>query len=151
MTELIREWIIGVTAVSLLTAAAKAFAEGTPGEKVIRLAGSVALLLALILPLRGLRIDITGEYRAYMSASGLAEAGDGAGELLCSALERELSAAVAAEASRRGLAVRAFVDCDYSEGAAVPQACRVAAAYDAGLSAWISENLGEVKISFDGG
>ena len=56
MTELVRQWLLGVACTSLILAVADSLAPDGGVKKVCRLAGGLALLLAAVSPL--LRLDI---------------------------------------------------------------------------------------------
>lgn len=126
MTELLRNWVLGITAASLLCAAAEAMTKDAPGRQAVRLVSALALLLSVVLPLRGYRSgDLTALFDAYdlelrrETAHGEARTD----ELLCRVTGESLGQWVEAQAAARGIGCRAQVGTVLREGGAVPVSC----------------------------
>ena len=86
MTQLLCEWILGIVAVSLLSSFALSLAGEAPSRRVIRLMSAFALLLAVVLPLKGVdagafRTSLAAYERAYQRETESVTASSD--ELLC--------------------------------------------------------------------
>ena len=72
MTELARQWLLGVACTALVLAVADSLAPDRSVKKVCRLAGGLALLLAAVSPLLrlepGALVDVLEGYRAQVQS-----------------------------------------------------------------------------------
>lgn len=126
MTELVREWILGIVAVSLLSSFALSLAGEAPSRRIIRLMSALALLLAVILPLKG--VD-AGTFRASLAAYEGAyhreteRAAASSDELLCELTGETLKTYVEKRAETLGIPCEAEVSVALQDGYAKPVAC----------------------------
>ncbi len=130
MTELLREWILGIVAVSLLSSFALSLAGEAPARRVIRLMSAFALLLAVVLPLKGVDAKMFqasfAEYeRLYeRETAGVAASSD---ELLCELTRETLAEYVETLAAAQDIPCTAQVDVTLRDGYALPLSCTVEA------------------------
>ncbi len=130
MTAILREWILGIVAVSLLAAFAQSLAGSSPSRRVIRLMTALLLLTAILRPLRALepdlfRASLDGYARDYRRASDYTS--DRSGELLCRTAEASLAAWAEERAAALGVRCTVQVVTELREGAPWPVSCTVTA------------------------
>ena len=147
MTGTLREWVMGLSAAALVCAIAMELTPKGAVKGVLRMVCGMVLAAALLGPL--LRLDLE-DYALRLSQSretaarvvGAAE--ETAARLDRRSIERELEAYCLEEAERRGAALSGVtVTLRWStEGVWVPETVALDGAYDAGLSAWLTAELG---------
>ena len=126
MTALLREWILGIVAVSLLSSFALSLAGEAPSRRVIRLMSAFALLLAVVLPLKGVdagtfRTSLAEYERAYHRETESVTASSD--ELLCELTGETLKAYVEKRAEALGVSCEAEVSVILCGGYARPVSC----------------------------
>ncbi len=128
MTELLREWILGIVAVSLLSSFSLSLAGEAPSRRIIRLMSALALLLVVVLPLKGvdlreLHTSLSAYERTYQqeaeAVSALSE------ELLYDLTEETLASYVKEQAAAHGIVCEAKVTVERQDGYVRPVACTV--------------------------
>lgn len=131
MTELLREWILGIVAVSLLSSFVLSLVGEASSRRVIRLMSAFALILAVVLPLKGMDLrELHTTMAAYeetyrkevedVSALSDALLYDLTGETLASYVEKQAAA--------RGIACEANVVVERQEGYVSPVSCTLVVA-----------------------
>ena len=128
MTAFLREWILGIVAVSLISAFAMSLAGEASARRVIRLISALALLLAVLLPLKGVDESLWkapfAEYeRIYERKAG--KTTESAGELMCELTSETLEEYVVELAASREIACTAEVSVELCEGYAQPSSCTI--------------------------
>ena len=130
MTAFLRNWILGITAVSLSVGAATALAGESPVKRTVRLIGALLLLLAVLLPL--VRDGETLLLEAYQNWDQLCrteinrvqEAGTRQYER---AIQNTLQDQIVAMATEQGINCSAEVILEVQDGMPVPLSCRIRA------------------------
>lgn len=151
MTQLLREWILGIVAVSLLSSFALSLAGEAPSRRVIRLMSAFALLLAVVLPLKGVdagafRASLAAYERAYQRETESVTASSD--ELLCELTGETLKAYVEKRAEALGVPCEAEVSVVLQDGYARPVACTLVP--DAEISRAAADALrGEIAAALD--
>jgi hypothetical protein len=127
MLTLLRQWILSITAVGLLSAFALTLAGDTPGRKVVRLVSALALILAVLLPLSGKSADELFAARSYAAQYSAAaeDAVAAAGELTLELTAQSLSDYIEELAARKGFDCTADVEVIMQDGAARAVACEL--------------------------
>lgn len=128
MTVLFREWILGITAVSMLSSFAQSLAGEASAGKVIRLISAFALFLAVVLPLKSTDISVFQTSFAEYERSYEREAEHmtaSSNELLCGLTKESLEEYVGKLAAARGISCTAEIEVSLSDGYALPISCTV--------------------------
>ena len=118
MTELVRQWLLGVACTALVLAAADSLAPEGSVKKICRLAGGLALLLAAVGPLIKLDSGILArsleEYRAMVQSreEALAEQNNIFYQTI---IEESAAAYIVDKAEEMGIACQAEVTFSYDE------------------------------------
>lgn len=118
MTELVRQWLLGIACTALILAAAESLAPDGSVKKVCRLAGGLALLLAAVGPL--LRLDsgalanMLEEYQAAVRSyeETLGEQNDLFYQTI---IEDSTAAYIVDKAEKLGISCQAEVTISYDE------------------------------------
>lgn len=159
MTALLREWILGIVAVSLLSACAQTLAGAASAKRVIGLISAFALFLTVALPLQ--RVDMAvfrtsfAQYeRAYArSAQDAAAASE---QLLCELAKESLAEYVTGLASARHIPCSVRVEVAQTGDGPLPSACtltperEISSAEAEALRAEIIAALGTENVSVRG-
>ena len=146
MIELLRTWLFGLTAVSVLLSLAETLVSQEGIRRVLRLAGGVLMILILLQPLT--RIDPSeleislDDYR--QEASDLRESyARQQQEELAAGIAAELDAYIWDKARELGLDCRAHVTVEIgADGTAFPRSVTVEGPYSPALSEIIETDLG---------
>ena len=126
MTALLREWVLGIVAVSLLSSFAQSLTEGMPSRRVVRVISALLLLLVILRPMARLQgsdlEDMLADYSGALARETVyTEAASD--EILRQTTESALNAWAEARAAARGISCRAEVRTEARDGAAYPVAC----------------------------
>lgn len=125
MSEVIRVWVLGICAVSLITAAATAMLGEGKASVAVRLAGTAAIVLVILFPLKENRPDLTDEFSAF--AHRLA-APDVLNEMTAQAGDecaRSIETYIAELAAEQNIVCKPQVDCRITDGAVYLETCRL--------------------------
>ena len=128
MTALLRDWILGIVAISLLSSFALSLAGDAPARRVIRLISAFALLLAVILPLKGVDVEmLRTSFSAYTRAyeREVENTAVLSNEFLCDLTGESLAEYVVSLASARDISCTAQVETALYDGYALPVSCTV--------------------------
>lgn len=141
--DLLRTWILGVTAAAMVLSAAQALMPEGAVKRVGRMTGGLVLALAMLQPLTGLdRIGLPEELAALPEVSAGETAGD-----MTPIIEEELASYIARKAGELGAACTAEVTCvPDKNGVPIPDSAAVTGAFSAeqqrSLSDLIARDLG---------
>lgn len=142
--QILRTWILGVTVLSMILAAAQALMPEGAVKLVSRLTCGLALTLALLQPLMSLeRVDFTDLVSDLPAGSVSAEEQDP----MTPIIEEELAAYIEEKAGEFGLSCAARVTCRPDEnGVPLPRSVQITGRLTGEqrqtLSAWIARDLG---------
>ena len=128
MTEYLKDWILSIVAVSLVSGGVQALAGSTPSARIIRLIGALLLLLAVLAPLRK---NVLPEWdalyqnwdRTYETAS--AELQSAGAVLYRDAAEEILAQNVEELAMELGVSCQAEIRLAEQEAGLIPISCRI--------------------------
>lgn len=144
--EAVRQWLMGVTACALLVSLLRQLVpKGAVGE-VVRFAGGLVLLLAVLKPLGTVRLaEIAWDGSRYETALQQAKTlhEDKRVSALCDSIAERTGEYIETNAARMGFAVRAavFVDADTLQ----PRSVKLWGERSEELVCWIEETLGIAK------
>ena len=147
--ELIRTWVLAITASAMIIAGAEALMPEGAVKKVGKLTGGLILMLALLQPLVSLDYGALWESAEALPAGAISQQRLAQETLdpMKGIIEEELAAYIVDKGRSLGLSCRAQVACETGEeGIPVPQKVTVTGPFgesqkDA-LAAYISEELG---------
>lgn len=122
--EIIRSWLIGITAAAVIAALADSLTPEGPVKKLGKLAGGILLLLAVLQPvgkLGGIELsDLTAQYQLQSGAYSAALETENE-HLLKTIIEEETAAYIQDKAAEQGIVCAARVTCAADEqGTPVP-------------------------------
>ena len=144
MTEALSRWILGVAAVSLLLSAAETLVVQEGQRRVLRLAGGLVLLAALLGPVSGLLAwapELPAGYGGELAALREEYAARQEAEL-SAVIAEETAAYISDKARELGLSCEAEVELRTGEdGVALPWSVRLNVPYHEELSGWLSDRL----------
>ncbi|MBE6934942.1 MAG: hypothetical protein E7458_00415 [Ruminococcaceae bacterium] len=128
MTEFLRNWVLGIVAVSLTVSAVSALAGEGPLRRMVRLVGALLLLLSVLLPwkqdgdalLRRAYRDWDAVFQTELAA--VQAAGTRQYEQAVRTALEEQAVALAAE---QGIACSARIELEFRDGIPVPLSCRL--------------------------
>ena len=141
----LRSWLLGVVACAVLVSLAGQLTDGGTMKKIVRFAGGMLLMLAMLRPL--LRLDLAvldvdlASYREAVAQLEL-ELTQRQEDALSARIAAETGAYIEDKADELGLSVRAEVSTREEEGVPVPAAVTLYGREDAALSALIARELG---------
>ena len=145
MIELLNRWIIGAAVVSLAVAVAETLVAQEGIRQVLRLAGGILLVVALLNPVLGLGETEMGDLLedGRQSVQELEEAyGAMRQEQLAAVIAEETAAYISDKAEEMGLSCEVEVEVEEGEdGLALPSVVRVEAPYQEELSRWLESQL----------
>ena len=123
MMDFIRTWLIGIVAAGIVAAAAHTLTPPGAVRRVVRLAGGLLVLLAVVRPLvlsQWQSPDLSGaemERQAQQYAGQAKQAGE---SVMKKIIEEQTSAYIESEAKTRGLSLRAVVEVQTPPGQETP-------------------------------
>ena len=161
MIELLREWIMGIVIISILSAIAVALAGESPSVRIIRMISAAGLLLATVWPLKRFNTDdFLRELYSYGSGYTVAarDAVAAAGQMTCDITAQSLERYIKSLAGERGIECDVKISAVYADGIAVPVKCVLKCAEYGGklsdFTATVARELGiregDVVIEADG-
>lgn len=150
MTELLRQWILGVTCAAMIAAVAQAFARKGGAGKAAQLTAGLLVLLAAAKPLAGLSaFDVSGALQDLQSrqeerADELTAEND---QMMKALIEGKTEAYILDKAKKMGISCKVFVTYARDErGAFAPSLVTLTGALTAEeqrrMSDWITADLG---------
>lgn len=145
---LFRSWLLGVVACAVLVSVAEQLTQGGALRRVVRFAGGMLLMLALLRPLLQQTVLLPeGDFSAYRDA--VAELEEALSRAQYDALAADISdrtrAYIEDKADELGLSVRAAVETETVDGVPLPVSVTLYGAESDALSAWIARELGIAK------
>lgn len=151
MSEIIRTWVLGICAVSLITAAASAAVGEGRQAGILRLIGAAATVLVLLAPLKSTDADLYEEFNAFRDAfsesTELEEIRVQAGEMAAQRIESY----ILKQAQQQAITCDAQARCTYTDGAFYLDSCcivyqtQLTAAQQAAFEESIAQALGVDK------
>lgn len=130
MTALLREWVLGIVAVSLLSAVAGTLAGDAKSGRILRLISALALFLTVALPLRdagGFRPDLAFHEARLRYDDERTAAAAHTDELLRDVTGEALAAYARQRAAAYGIECEARFALTVRDGAAWPERCTIVA------------------------
>ena len=118
MTELVRQWLLGVACTALILAVADSLAPDGSVKKICRLAGGLALMLAAVSPLLRLEVGALGDMLEKYQAEvrGYEETLEAQNNLFYQTVIEESAAAyIVDKAEEMGISCQAEVTFSYDE------------------------------------
>ena len=129
----LRSWLLSVTACAVLVSIVQQLTDGGAMKKIVRFAGGMVLMLAMLRPLLSLTFDLPeldgGHYREQDSALG-------------DSIAAQTQAYIEDKASSLGLSVRAEVQTALRDGVPFPDSVTLYGENSAALGAYIVQELG---------
>jgi hypothetical protein len=110
--EFFREWLLGIAGAAVIGAVALAITPAGAVKKVVRLGTALLLIVAVLRPLTGWRLDIDDIFDQSVTAAGIEKTGQ---ELLSGLIADRTAAYIVNEAQAVGLAVIVSVECRLGE------------------------------------
>ncbi len=125
MSEIISTWVLGICAVSLITAAASAAVGEDRQAGVLRLIGAAATVWILFAPLKADGVNWSQEFAAFQNTlietEALHEMTQQAQEMAAQRIE----AYIEQEAEQNGIICTVQAACNYTEGAFYLEFCQI--------------------------
>ena len=144
----LRLWLLGVVACAVLVSLAGQLTDGGTMKKIVRFAGGMLLMLAMLRPL--LRLDLAvldvdlASYREAVSQLEL-ELAQRQEDALSARIVAETGAYIEDEADELGLSVRAAVRTEEVDGVPLPVSVTLCGEENAALADCIERELGIAK------
>lgn len=114
MTDLIRNWLIGITAAAMVAALADALAPDGTVKKIGKLAGGLLMIVAVVQPVIGIDLDVMSgiltEYRMEADVNSAALEVENQ-RLMKIIIEDEVGAYILDKAAELGIECTVEVDC----------------------------------------
>ena len=137
----LRLWLLGVVACAVLVSLAGQLTDGGTMKKIVRFAGGMLLMLAMLRPL--LRLDLA-VYREAVSQLEL-ELAQRQEDALSARIAAETGAYIEDKADELGLSVRAAVRTEEVDGVPLPVSVTLCGEENAALADCIERELGIAK------
>lgn len=144
----LRSWLLGVVACAVLVSLAGQLTDGGTMKKIVRFAGGMLLMLAMLRPL--LRLDLAvldvdlASYREAVSQLEL-ELAQRQEDALSARIATETGAYIEDKADELGLSVRAAVRTEEVDGVPLPVSVTLCGEENAALADCIERELGIAK------
>ncbi len=160
MTEMVRQWLLAVTAAAMLVALAESMCPDGPVKRAASLVGGIVLLFAVLQPFATGEIPFFSlDLAAYQTdANAAIEEFSAENDVLTKGIiEEKCAAYIVDKAQALGAGCQAAVTCRWESDTAVPDAVTVTGELtgdqQAALSAIMTEDLGitQEKQSFEEG
>ncbi|MCC8075580.1 MAG: hypothetical protein LIO95_06545 [Clostridiales bacterium] len=149
MLESLRQWILAVTAVSLLTALCQAMMPPGPVKRMSNLTCGLLIFFVLVQPLtRADYAQLLEDFQTYYAGLGDYDTAlvDTNGTLTEELIARNTAAYIEDKAEAAGIACTVTVSCGQQDGVPVPEAVTVSGSLSQTEQAWLvalaAEDLG---------
>ena len=140
----LREWLLGIIAVALIVSVLHALVPKGALRSAAHLAGGLVLLLTILRPVMGLRMeDLQIRWDGWEAAieEKIGEYQEDTQQQMAELIEAETGAYISKKAAELGCPCRVQVETEVRDGVPFPCGAALDIGFHAGLSRWMAEEL----------